>query len=184
MNSTGQYPGGPNDRSHGANKPTRKKGALIAGGGAVAILALGVLGNAVGGDDEPTPVANTSVVATTTSSTSKATTTTRPTTATRATTTTSVAPSAAQSSTPSAPTTTTPYIAPVPVYTPPPTTYTPPPIYTPEPVYTPPPAAEVPSKVYYKNCAAARAAGAAPVYIGEPGYGTHLDRDKDGIGCE
>ncbi|MFK5632957.1 excalibur calcium-binding domain-containing protein [Ornithinimicrobium sp. LYQ103] len=27
-------------------------------------------------------------------------------------------------------------------------------------------------------------AGAAPVYIGQPGYGTHLDRDRDGVGCE
>ncbi|WP_159695765.1 excalibur calcium-binding domain-containing protein [Massilia sp. 9I] len=36
----------------------------------------------------------------------------------------------------------------------------------------------------FANCAAARAAGAAPVKIGEPGYGPHLDRDGDGIGCE
>lgn len=36
----------------------------------------------------------------------------------------------------------------------------------------------------YANCAAARAAGAAPVRIGEPGYGRHLDRDGDGVGCE
>lgn len=41
-----------------------------------------------------------------------------------------------------------------------------------------------PSSVYYKNCTAARAAGAAPVYRGQPGYGSHLDRDNDGIGCE
>ncbi|MFE6848804.1 excalibur calcium-binding domain-containing protein [Streptomyces sp. NPDC057686] len=38
--------------------------------------------------------------------------------------------------------------------------------------------------VYYENCDAARAAGAAPVYEGEPGYSSHLDRDDDGIGCE
>ncbi|PFG41249.1 micrococcal nuclease [Georgenia soli] len=37
---------------------------------------------------------------------------------------------------------------------------------------------------YYKNCSAARAAGAAPVFAGEPGYGRHLDRDGDGVGCE
>jgi uncharacterized protein YraI len=43
---------------------------------------------------------------------------------------------------------------------------------------------EAPSGVYYKNCDAARAAGAAPVLRGEPGYGPHLDRDGDGIGCE
>lgn len=36
----------------------------------------------------------------------------------------------------------------------------------------------------YLNCAAARAAGAAPVRRGDPGYGTHLDRDGDGVGCE
>jgi micrococcal nuclease len=40
------------------------------------------------------------------------------------------------------------------------------------------------SSVYYKNCSAAKAAGAAPVHKGEPGYGKHLDRDGDGIGCE
>lgn len=40
------------------------------------------------------------------------------------------------------------------------------------------------SSTYYPNCAAARAAGAAPVYAGQPGYGSHLDRDHDGIGCE
>ncbi len=36
----------------------------------------------------------------------------------------------------------------------------------------------------YANCKEARAAGAAPVYAGSPGYGPHLDRDGDGIGCE
>lgn len=36
----------------------------------------------------------------------------------------------------------------------------------------------------FPNCAAARAAGAAPVRRGEPGYGPHLDRDGDGEGCE
>lgn len=38
--------------------------------------------------------------------------------------------------------------------------------------------------VYYKNCAAARAAGAAPLFEGDPGYGRHLDRDGDGVACE
>jgi hypothetical protein len=37
---------------------------------------------------------------------------------------------------------------------------------------------------YYANCAAARAAGAAPVRRGDPGYSSKLDRDGDGIGCE
>ena len=38
--------------------------------------------------------------------------------------------------------------------------------------------------VYYKNCAAARADGATPLYEGDPGYAPHLDRDNDGIACE
>lgn len=36
----------------------------------------------------------------------------------------------------------------------------------------------------FRNCSAARAAGAAPVKRGDPGYGAHLDRDNDGVGCE
>jgi hypothetical protein len=36
----------------------------------------------------------------------------------------------------------------------------------------------------YRNCTEARAAGAAPVRRGDPGYGPHLDRDNDGVGCE
>ena len=36
----------------------------------------------------------------------------------------------------------------------------------------------------FANCDEARAAGAAPVRRGDPGYGPHLDRDNDGIGCE
>lgn len=36
----------------------------------------------------------------------------------------------------------------------------------------------------FRNCSEARAAGAAPVRRGDPGYGPHLDRDNDGIGCE
>lgn len=40
------------------------------------------------------------------------------------------------------------------------------------------------SSSYYENCTAAREAGAAPVHRGDPGYGPHLDRDGDGIGCE
>ena len=38
--------------------------------------------------------------------------------------------------------------------------------------------------VYFANCSAARAAGAAPVKRGDPGYAPHLDRDNDGVGCE
>ncbi|MGO1632835.1 MAG: excalibur calcium-binding domain-containing protein, partial [Staphylococcus equorum] len=47
-------------------------------------------------------------------------------------------------------------------------------------------ATETPAEEYvsYKNCTAVREAGAAPIYRGEPGYASHLDRDNDGIGCE
>lgn len=36
----------------------------------------------------------------------------------------------------------------------------------------------------FADCSQARAAGAAPVRAGDAGYGRHLDRDGDGIGCE
>ncbi|WP_394697331.1 excalibur calcium-binding domain-containing protein [Pseudoxanthomonas japonensis] len=36
----------------------------------------------------------------------------------------------------------------------------------------------------FRNCDEARAHGAAPVRRGDPGYGPHLDRDNDGVGCE
>lgn len=37
---------------------------------------------------------------------------------------------------------------------------------------------------FYANCDAVRAAGAAPIYRGQPGYSGKLDRDNDGVGCE
>ncbi len=37
---------------------------------------------------------------------------------------------------------------------------------------------------FYPNCAAARSAGAAPLYAGSPGYRAKLDRDGDGVACE
>jgi excalibur calcium-binding domain-containing protein len=41
-----------------------------------------------------------------------------------------------------------------------------------------------PDDVYYANCDAVRAAGAAPLYRGQPGYRPKLDRDGDGVACE
>ncbi|MDC0764228.1 MBL fold metallo-hydrolase [Brevibacillus sp. AG] len=38
--------------------------------------------------------------------------------------------------------------------------------------------------VYYKNCSEAKAAGAAPLHKGDPGYRSGLDRDNDGVACE
>lgn len=40
------------------------------------------------------------------------------------------------------------------------------------------------TSVYYKNCSAVREAGKAPLYKGDPGYSTKLDRDGDGVACE
>ena len=36
----------------------------------------------------------------------------------------------------------------------------------------------------FRNCAEARAAGAAPIDRGQAGYADHLDRDGDGVACE
>jgi len=48
----------------------------------------------------------------------------------------------------------------------------------------PAPAPAPPASIYYANCDAVRAAGAAPIHRGDPGYASKLDRDGDGIGCE
>jgi hypothetical protein len=63
--------------------------------------------------------------------------------------------------------------APVPVPVP-----VPAPAPAPAPVPAPPPA------VYYANCDAVRAAGAAPIRPGDPGWQQKFDRDRDGIGCD
>ena len=54
----------------------------------------------------------------------------------------------------------------------------------PAPAQPAPAPVQAPVSVYYPNCAAVRAAGAAPIHIGDPGYSSKLDRDGDGIGCE
>ena len=55
--------------------------------------------------------------------------------------------------------------------------------FAPEPA--PEPSQTAPAQsAYYANCAAARAAGAAPLYSGTPGYRSQLDRDGDGVACE
>ena len=53
-------------------------------------------------------------------------------------------------------------------------------VVAPAPAPTPAPA----TSAFYANCDAVRAAGAAPILVGETGYSTKLDRDKDGVGCE
>lgn len=52
---------------------------------------------------------------------------------------------------------------------------------TPEPPAQPEPA---PQQAYYSSCREAKAAGAAPLYRGDPGYRSGLDRDGDGVACE
>jgi hypothetical protein len=42
----------------------------------------------------------------------------------------------------------------------------------------------IPSSAYYGSCAAARAAGAAPLRVGKPGYRPGLDPDGNGVACE
>lgn len=55
-------------------------------------------------------------------------------------------------------------------------------------IQTAPPApasdAGSPLPVYFSGCNEARAAGAAPIYRGQPGYRSEMDGDSDGIACE
>ncbi len=78
--------------------------------------------------------------------------------------------------------------APAPTQAPAPApTQAPAPAPAPEPAPAPAPAAAPPAPSVsgpFANCDAARAAGAAPLYIGQPGYAPKLDRDKDGVACE
>ena len=55
---------------------------------------------------------------------------------------------------------------------------------SPRPRRSPAPAQPAPAAVYYANCAAARAAGAAPLRAGQPGYRAQMDGDRDGVACE
>ena len=54
---------------------------------------------------------------------------------------------------------------------------------TPKPTTTPA-VPTTPAGVMYRSCAEARAAGAAPLRRGLPGYNPKLDRDGDGVACE
>ncbi|MET9312264.1 excalibur calcium-binding domain-containing protein [Kribbella sp. NPDC003505] len=38
--------------------------------------------------------------------------------------------------------------------------------------------------VVYQSCEEARAAGAAPLHRGDPGYSAALDRNGDGVACD
>lgn len=54
----------------------------------------------------------------------------------------------------------------------------------PTPVAEPAPVIDEAPLGPFPNCAAARAAGAAPVHAGSPGYSRKIDGDGDGVGCE
>ncbi|MFC8759251.1 excalibur calcium-binding domain-containing protein [Streptomyces sp. NPDC057193] len=78
-----------------------------------------------------------------------------------------------------------------PTPTPEPTTRTPTPAPEPTRTRAPEPTQEADDdtssgggSVSYANCAAVRAAGAAPIHAGDPGYSRRLDRDGDGVACE
>lgn len=83
-----------------------------------------------------------------------------------------------------APTTTAAVVVPAEVVAPvaPPVVAAPPvaPAPAPAPYVAPAPA----PAASYANCTAVKAAGAAPLHAGQPGYSRSLDRDGDGIACE
>lgn len=132
----------------------RRRGSSALGYGIIGIFALGALGSVFGGGEEPVPAASRSPVATVRPLVPQAT-ATAPATAQV-----TVVPATAAPATP----------RPTEKATPKPTKRP----ATPKPT----------TSVYYENCAAVRAAGKDPLYRGDPGYRSGLDRDNDGIACE
>lgn len=144
-------------------KPPFKKQAVIIGGSIVGgVVLLGVLGNIGSGDDDARPTASTL--------TKTVTVTAQPPTVT------AQAPTVTATVTLAAPP--APFVEPsVPAAEPPVEAMPPLPPFAP---LMPP----IPSSAYYQNCKAARAAGVAPLHVGEPGYRPGLDGDGDGVACE
>ena len=192
----------------GAPDPTpgrsRRRTPLLVGGGVLTLLI--AVGTAVGGGVEPASPAPALAAPTATSPTSTPASTT---TAAAATAPPATAPSRSDDDDRGAapariPSTTTRAPAPAPAARPAPRPDpqprpaparqpAPQPQPAPEPQAAPQPqAAPVtstavsepePRAVSYRNCDAVRAAGAAPIRRGDPGYAGHLDRDGDGEGC-
>lgn len=75
-------------------------------------------------------------------------------------------------------------VAPAPAPAPAPVPAAPAPNPAPAPASLAPNLAPGPSGAVYKNCSEVRAAGAAPIRVGEPGFSTKFDGDGDGVGCE
>lgn len=140
------------------SKPPLGQNKIIIAGIAAFVLLLVLLSNCHGGGDNRSSSSTTSTVTATVTATG-------PTSTVTVTVTVSTEAPAPEPSSP--------------VWTVPPQTSAEPPPAVPVPLIP-----QTPASVYYPNCAAARAAGAAPLYIGEPGYRPGLDRDGDGIACE
>ncbi len=160
-----QPPQGPQSQS----MPTPKGRALVIGVVVLGVLALLFVGctatvatMVATSSDGPTTPAAAPVESTTTSTSTTSTTSTTTTSTTLAPTTAAPAPA--------------PRPAPAPAPAPRPA-----PAPAPQPAPAPDPA---PRSVSYANCTEARAAGPTPIYRGQPGYASHLDRDNDGVACE
>lgn len=168
----------PAPRGPGAGRPPagprrRLRTPLMVGGGVVALLM--VIGAVTGGSSEPDADATPAVAA-------AAPTTTRPAPPTAPTTT--PAPTTSPAAVPDRAVDVDRQPARVPTTTRETRAADPEPepqrAVAPEPEPEPEPE---PTEVYYANCDAVRAAGAAPIRSGDPGYRRGLDRDSDGQGC-
>jgi hypothetical protein len=150
-------------------KPPFDKRVLIIVGSIVGgILLMGLLGNIGSGGDNAKPTAST---------------------VTKTVTVTAQPPTVTDTAPPTMSTVTVTQAAPLVPFFEPPAPASEPPFEAPPPQSEPlPPIAplvpQIPSSAYYGSCAAARAAGAAPLHVGEPGYRSGLDRDDDGVACE
>ncbi|CAN5664526.1 hypothetical protein BH10ACT1_BH10ACT1_17250 [soil metagenome] len=168
----GWQPHGPNAGGHVPQPGDRRRSAKVAAGTlGFLMFTLGATAGCSGAGSDTNATEKVALVAdaeprTTVTTAAPATTTTPPTTA---------APTTAP------PTTVAPTTAPP--TTPAPTV--PPPTAPPETAPLPTAAfvPEAPS-AYYANCTDARNAGVTPLYRGDPGYASKLDRDDDGVACE
>lgn len=165
----------------------------IASGIIGVFLLLLLIGSLAGSPPEETQASNSTEI-TTTPPTTSTTPSATPTSAAPSPTTPATQPSAtAAAAPPPAPVTTQPVQQQAPPPAPAPTQavqqQAPPPAQvapqpTAQPTQAPPPPPPAPAPVSFSSCAEARAAGAAPLYRGQPGYSSRLDRDDDGVACE
>lgn len=162
---------------------SKKEGCL--GCGCLTLILLFLIGacGAIFGDDED---GDSNITPTSTSSrtTTTPTVTVTPSPSTTATSEPEPSETSTRTSTPAATPTTSRSTTPRPTRT---STPPPQPTSEPEPEPTSEPESEPeqpPAEVFYDNCTEVKEAGAAPIYAGQPGFGSHLDRDGDGVACE